>query len=989
MKKKALTMLLALCMVLALFPVMAFADAGATEMADFTAADNGAAALALLNAAKENGAADSTWDSRTKTLTLKGIRFLTAATTAVKMPDGATIVLADGSSNRIAGGDAAVSVNGSYNTKISVYGIYAEGDLTIRGEEKETGTLSVQAGAHKNTGDAWTYSAALCAKGALRIQSGMVEATGGEASSADIAFSYGLVIEDGGSLSISGGSLTAVGGKSVDTGDEEVHCSFSGGVDSYKGNIAVSGNGKLQVKCVPEMKGEGLTYGIYMINGDLQISDNAELLATATHAIYISNGSFYQTGGKCKAVHQGDIGYALSVEYNSVGGKPLAGKLGNIEISGGTVQLLDGGVYMSSYNAGEQQSMFTVSGSDTVVTAAGSIYGARVFTVDGGTVQCGRISAKTLTLTGGSLTVQEPVYEYNSTLYANSAIGCNTMTVSGGALDVSWDWGEYTPVVFPADENHEPLVKLYTKDAVAAAFLDGIAKFNTGCAGNTALYIAGTLQLGTNMEESGSVKSETDASRVQSGNAPVVFREAQQVPVIVSGVTAQNKVYDGTNTATLTAGTVEGIREGDDVSLVASDISAHFADADAGKDKAVTVDGGSFALRGADAHKYILRTQPTDLTGLRADITCATAVLADSSVLRQTLYAGAGSSFRAPGFAGVRGETVTGSLQYSCKLPGETEVRTVTAEALLPLLDSLKAGDTAELDYCFVADNSNYASDPLRGTITVTVKKRASSSGSSSYAVQVLDAQHGTVTASVRYAGRGNTVTLTAKPDSGYALETLTVTDSKGNALTLTDKTDGKYSFTMPAGKVDVKAVFAEDNSVLNAFYDVPNDAYYYELVKWAVEKDVTQGIGNGLFDPNGNCTRAQIVTFLWRAAGTPAPKQVSSFSDVPADSYYAKAVAWAVENKITLGTDAEHFSPEDSCTRAQAVTFLFRAVGKIAASKADFRDVPADSYYADAVAWAVENGVTKGTGEVQFSPEDTCTRAQIVTFLYRAYQSK
>ena len=176
---------------------------------------------------------------------------------------------------------------------------------------------------------------------------------------------------------------------------------------------------------------------------------------------------------------------------------------------------------------------------------------------------------------------------------------------------------------------------------------------------------------------------------------------------------------------------------------------------------------------------------------------------------------------------------------------------------------------------------------------------------------------------------------------------------------------------------------------MLNFFYDVPNNAYYYEAVKWAQEKGITGGIGNGLFGPNQPCTRAQIVTFLWRAAGSPEPKTMSSFADVSMDAYYAKAVAWAVENGITTGTGDGKFSPDATCTRAQSVTFLFRAIGKLVDSKAEFSDVLTDSYYANAVAWAVENGVTNGIGDGLFGPDNSCTRAQIVTFLYRAYQGK
>ena len=286
-----------------------------------------------------------------------------------------------------------------------------------------------------------------------------------------------------------------------------------------------------------------------------------------------------------------------------------------------------------------------------------------------------------------------------------------------------------------------------------------------------------------------------------------------------------------------------------------------------------------------------------------------------------------------------------------------------------------------------------YVSSTANGVWTVSYSAPYSGGSSSydpTYSVSTPSkTKNGSVTVSPKSASKGDTVTVTVKPDSGYVLETLTVTDKNGNELTLKDKGNGKYTFTMPAGKVEVKATFMEDNSMLNFFYDVPNNAYYYEAVKWAQEKGITGGIGNGLFGPNQPCTRAQIVTFLWRAAGSPEPKAMSSFADVSTDAYYAKAVAWAVENGITTGTGDGKFSPDATCTRAQSVTFLFRAIGKLVDSKAEFSDVLTDSYYANAVAWAVENGVTNGIGDGLFGPDNSCTRAQIVTFLFRAYQGK
>ena len=257
------------------------------------------------------------------------------------------------------------------------------------------------------------------------------------------------------------------------------------------------------------------------------------------------------------------------------------------------------------------------------------------------------------------------------------------------------------------------------------------------------------------------------------------------------------------------------------------------------------------------------------------------------------------------------------------------------------------------------------------------------------YAIEVdKDIRNGEVTANRRYAERGDTVTITVTPDKGYTLETLTVTDKNGKEVKLTEK-NGKYAFTMPASKVTVTATFMDDNTMLNFFVDVKASDYYYDAVLWAAQNGITSGTDAEHFSPNQPCTRAQIVTFPWRAAGSPEPKAMSSFADVSTDAYYAKAVAWAVENGITTGTGDGKFSPDATCTRAQSVTFLFRAIGKLVDSKAEFSDVLTDSYYANAVAWAVENGVTNGIGDGLFGPDNSCTRAQIVTFLFRAYQGK
>ena len=302
--------------------------------------------------------------------------------------------------------------------------------------------------------------------------------------------------------------------------------------------------------------------------------------------------------------------------------------------------------------------------------------------------------------------------------------------------------------------------------------------------------------------------------------------------------------------------------------------------------------------------------------------------------------------------------------------------------------DTGKAGTYAIVVTKGGTGSNNYAPTFVNGTLTIA-SRPSGGVVAVTYPVNVPgETERGSVSSNVKNASKGSTVTITVEPEDGFQLADLTVTDKDGNELPLTDKGDGKYTFTMPAGKVEVNATFAEKIET-SPFADVSTDAYYYEAVKWAAEQGITGGVGGGLFAPDQSCTRAQIVTFLWRAAGSPEPKSMRSFSDVPEDSYYAKAVAWAVENGITVGTSATTFSPDATCTRAQGVTFLFRAAKASADGAPAFRDVAADAYYAAAVKWATDNSVTNGIGGGLFGSDNDCARAQIVTFLWRLYAGK
>lgn len=324
--------------------------------------------------------------------------------------------------------------------------------------------------------------------------------------------------------------------------------------------------------------------------------------------------------------------------------------------------------------------------------------------------------------------------------------------------------------------------------------------------------------------------------------------------------------------------------------------------------------------------------------------------------------------------------------------------------AMQVVKDKASAPDTpVKSGYRFVGwynGNAKWDFDTLvteKLTLTAKWEKIHTSAPSAPrYDVAVSDGAHGSVTVSPKSASKGSTVTVTVTPDKGYALETLTVTDKNSSALDLTDKGGGKYTFTMSSGPVTVAATFMDDNTMLNYFVDVPAGAYYYDAVLWAAEGGIVTGTDAVHFSPDDSCTRAQLVTFLWRAAGSPVVNYAMNFTDVDSGAYYAEAVRWAASEKVVEGTTAETFAPDTAVTRAQVVTMLYRFAkaqgmdttqgGMAIREFDDFDAVPA--YALKAMDWAVNAGVLKGDNN-RLLPQDNCTRAQIVTMLYRALGEK
>ena len=344
------------------------------------------------------------------------------------------------------------------------------------------------------------------------------------------------------------------------------------------------------------------------------------------------------------------------------------------------------------------------------------------------------------------------------------------------------------------------------------------------------------------------------------------------------------------------------------------------------------------------------------------------------------------------------GDTVIGTVTFN--IVKATPTVSITAEpaslvggGTVKTLDLTANGEisvclsntTAKYTFTVVyVGDDNYNGDNASCEVSMT---RRAAAPSFSNTVSVPSTPNGTVTVNPSTASKGETVTITTKPSEGYELGSIEVLDKNGDSLKLKDLGNGKYSFVMPDGKVSVEAEFVK--TAATSFADVPANAYFADAVKWAVDKGITNGLSDTTFGPYESCTRAQIVTFLWRAAGSPEPKTASSFTDVPVSTYYAKAVAWAVENGITNGMTETTFAPNATCTRGQSVTFLYRALKGTASGSANFTDVKSDAFYADAINWAVANNVTNGTSNTTFSPNADCTRAEIVTFLYRAYQGK
>lgn len=968
MKRKLLSILLTLCLAFSLLPTAALADGeGTPALAEVSAAAGTALPAAVDGVITlENGTYVMSEDT---TATIK----VPNGKNATLDLNGKTLTNKTGEHTIIVENGATLTITGNGivdNVSHGKAAIYNEGEVTLNGgtfeRSEEKGTYSP----YGNGGNSW-YT--IANYGTMEINTGVtVKNAGG----------YSSMIRNGGdvtancNLTIKGGNFT--GGVNTVKNDSFGVLTINGGNFSNTAQYVIMNWNKAEITAgtfqtldtasavlfTSAYGGDANTIGKLSISGGefKHASDTQEMIVD--HYDASNSGTAAVTGGKFDA----DISKYISTDY-------VQSADGTVEKLGETNAVAKVGdtYYKTLADAVAAADNNTVTLLKDV-TAGITIPAGKTMTLD--------LNGKTLTnvndhtiLNNGNLTITGTGKVDNISHAKGALYNKGTVVVNGGTFDRSKENGKTS--------NDSGSNSWYTIKNVGSMTIHDGATVQT--AGNNT-----TLGKFSSLVSNGYFDAN-DYSTNKGLDQPILtidggtfrgglntIKNDDRAKLTINGGTFSNyyqAVVQNRNIAEITGGTF----------TAASDANAETygiyncgcgAEIDLGT---LTVSGGTFTGATYAVAEVSSLNAAVNISG--GQFAGTKAAIVKSSTSKATI-AVSGGKFSSDPSVYVVGNGNTNIV----KRDGSEGAYTYTVLAKSGLTSGVYLTNPSGA----LASNY-YVSSTANGVWTVSYSAPYSGGSSSydpTYSVSTPSkTEHGTVTVSPKSASKGDRVTVTVKPDSGYVLETLTVTDKNGNELTLKDKGNGKYTFTMPAGKVEVKATFMEDNSMLNFFYDVPNNAYFYEAVKWAVENGITTGVGNDLFAPEQPCTRAQIVTFLWRAAGSPEPKGAASgMTDVVSGSYYEKAVAWAIENGITTGTTTSTFSPDATCTRAQAVTFLARALKAKAASAAEFSDVPTGSYFADAVAWAAANGVTEGIGGGLFGSDNDCTRGQIVTFLYRAY---
>jgi len=837
---------------------------------------------------------------------------------------------------KISGG--SVTATGSTATDES-FGIFAYDTISISDTAEVTAT----------GGNADLYSDGIYADGAVTISGGTVTATGGEVTD-EASESFGIESYDSETIIISGGHVIAqtLAGESATTRMALNAAPNLSGYTGYRWRTSADGN-----YTVGNFVWNTAPYDTYV-----EIAQGA---APTTYTV-----RFNANGGSGEMTAETTTGsYTLpTCTFTAPSGKQFAGWATSADgevITGTTITVT------------EDTTLYAVWATDYGVT----VNGEKVTSLNKDNVL------------GNDTVRYDPA---TNTLYAENLYAASLNVVGNGSTDVVISSTSSAPAVGALTVTGAKDVTVTANSGAPAIY----GEANITCTGNVTITNSNGMAVSSPLTVTGATDVTVEGSGVPAIAGNTMITCTGNVTITNSNGMAVSSplTVDGAKNVTITANSSSAPAIGGNANITCSgDVTI----SNTGGGKAVA---GNLTYQNASGkHSYTVKTGDslenlTDYATKEAGDTF-TATL-DAAAVKITVA-------HVLTYVEAKAATCTedGNLEHwACTLScgklflDENGTTETTLEAV-----TIKAGHTADewhsdstqhWQVCTVCgEEFNRANHTFIGnTCTVCGYTKPSDGGSSTptYAPTVTQPENGAVTVSPKAPKKGDTVTITPKPEDGYTVEQILVTDKNGDPVKVTNNGDGTYSFTQPAGKVTVKATFMEDNSMLNFFVDVPAGAYYYDAVLWAAENGITSGVDDTHFAPNSPCTRAQIVTFLWRAAGSPAPKSSEMpFEDVAAGSYYYDAVLWAVENGITKGTSDTTFSPNADCTRAQIVTFLWRSQGSPVADAVNpFTDVAADAYYAGAVLWAVENGVTNGTSDTTFSPNANCTRAQIVTFLYR-----
>ena len=972
MKRKLLSILLTLCLAFSLLPTAALADGEGTPALAEVSAAAGTALLAAVDGVitLENGTYVMSEDT---TATIK----VPNGKNATLDLNGKTLTNKTGEHTIIVENGATLTITGNGivdNVSHGKAAIYNEGEVTLNGGTFERSAEKGAYSPYGNGGNSW-YT--IANYGTMEINTGVtVKNAGG----------YSSMIRNGGdvtadcNLTIKGGNFT--GGVNTVKNDSFGVLTINGGNFSNTAQYVIMNWNKAEITAgtfqtldtasavlfTSAYGGDANTIGKLSISGGefKHASDTQEMIVD--HYDASNSGTAAVTGGKFDA----DISKYISTDY-------VQSADGTVEKLGETNAVAKVGdtYYKTLADAVAAADNNTVTLLKDV-TAGITIPAGKTMTLD--------LNGKTLTnvndhtiLNNGNLTITGTGKVDNISHAKGALYNKGTVVVNGGTFDRSKENGKTS--------NDSGSNSWYTIKNVGSMTIHDGATVQT--AGNNT-----TLGKFSSLVSNGYFDAN-DYSTNKGLDQPILtidggtfrgglntIKNDDRAKLTINGGTFSNyyqAVVQNHNIAEITGGTF----------TAASDANAETygiyncgcgAEIDLGT---LTVSGGTFTGATYAVAEVSSLNAAVNISG--GQFAGTKAAIVKSSTSKATI-AVSGGKFSSDPSVYVVGNGNTNIV----KRDGSEGAYTYTVLAKSGLTSGVYLTNPSGA----LASNY-YVSSTANGVWTVSYSAPYSGGSSSydpTYSVSTPSkTEHGTVTVSPKSASKGDRVTVTVKPDSGYVLETLTVTDKNGNELTLKDKGNGKYTFTMPAGKVEVKATFMEDNSMLNFFYDVPNNAYFYEAVKWAVENGITTGVGNDLFAPEQPCTRAQIVTFLWRAAGSPVVNYLMPFTDVDEGAYYAEAVRWAASTGIVTGLTETTFGTDSVCTRAQAAAMIYRcaqAQGKGFTGAwmfhLPFTDVPEWAY--ESVAWCYMNSVTTGVSETSFAPGNDCTRAQIVTFLWRAF---